>query len=567
MADSKKFANANVVLELLISGCILGLLCAIHLIHDLPTFFTQIAILALVLIKKNQAATKQDALNNAVLSGALQPLPAQNATVDSQLKQYVLSWQDEYGSASTKVSKKSGKWTCLEAATTKEGWFQVYGNSSGEVAIQAIKTRDFRNEEGTAMRETTKQLVIPWMLKHSEAKLSWRLPVTYMLVVANILFYFYCGHLQVASLLTQASTDVMRCGSSMAAIEQPWRLITSSFLHFAWWHIVANMLGLILLGWFCESKIGSVRFLALYVFCTISSNLVESVLRGGASNWAGASNSIMGLVGFTVAFVYLRKTGFKSPIARKSIRVWLDILLVSVTFSFFTASSYVGYEVDTIGHAAGFIFGIVGAWIFAPTKPRTRIIVATTVFVFLAFTTQLARERYFKYDVHHARASLAMCRGDAKLAEKEFELSAASEKSRPKRQKPGFLTKQWLYAMFEASTKDNLAQDYNGAAWMADQRENYPLANRLASSAILIKEDANTLDTRAVSFLGLKDYQQAKTDLERALVLKPHLGVAEFHLAQAMLLQGGAKYLRTRFPHGYKFDYQPSEWEYRFGRP
>lgn len=101
------------------------------------------------------------------------------------------------------------------------------------------------------------------------------------------------------------------------ALTQPWRFITSAFLHSPSFllHIVFNMYALWMLGPYLENLLGRVRFAALYLLSAIGGSVGYFVLvpASGAfdSNWftgaVGASGAIFGL--FAALVVVNRRLG------------------------------------------------------------------------------------------------------------------------------------------------------------------------------------------------------------------------------------------------------------------
>jgi GlpG protein len=75
-----------------------------------------------------------------------------------------------------------------------------------------------------------------------------------------------------------------------------WRLITPIFLHGDLMHIVFNMMWLVQLGRFIETRFGAWKLLALILAIGVGSNLAEYVWR--SPNFGGMSGVNYGLFGF-----------------------------------------------------------------------------------------------------------------------------------------------------------------------------------------------------------------------------------------------------------------------------
>ncbi len=83
-----------------------------------------------------------------------------------------------------------------------------------------------------------------------------------------------------------------------------WRLVTASFLHIGWLHLVVNSLTLIQLGMVCENLFGRARLVVLHVLSGAGGFLLSAVMTDTIS--AGASASLAGLMGALLVF------GFRS---------------------------------------------------------------------------------------------------------------------------------------------------------------------------------------------------------------------------------------------------------------
>ncbi len=85
-----------------------------------------------------------------------------------------------------------------------------------------------------------------------------------------------------------------------ALMLQVWRLITYQFLHWDFYHILFNMLGLWFLGPSLEQQWGSKRFLIFYLSCGIAGGLfyILLVLMGflAAGPMVGASGAVLGIL-------------------------------------------------------------------------------------------------------------------------------------------------------------------------------------------------------------------------------------------------------------------------------
>jgi membrane associated rhomboid family serine protease len=114
-------------------------------------------------------------------------------------------------------------------------------------------------------------------------------PWVMRLIVANVVMFF----------LTAASPGLARDLALVPALvlERPWTPLTYMFVHAGGFHLMFNMLGLFMFGPQLEARLGSARFLRLYLV----SGLAGALLSLGTPNAAivGASGATLGVfVGF-----------------------------------------------------------------------------------------------------------------------------------------------------------------------------------------------------------------------------------------------------------------------------
>ncbi len=82
------------------------------------------------------------------------------------------------------------------------------------------------------------------------------------------------------------------------AYKEPWRFVSSIFLHADFEHIFFNMFALFIFGMYLESVIGSKRFILIFFLAGIAGNLAYMMLSpGGTIPAVGASGAIYGVMG------------------------------------------------------------------------------------------------------------------------------------------------------------------------------------------------------------------------------------------------------------------------------
>jgi membrane associated rhomboid family serine protease len=138
-----------------------------------------------------------------------------------------------------------------------------------------------------------------------------------------------------------------------------WRLITAAFLHYGPFHLLLNMFALFWFGSLLEQRIGSGKFLLLYLVSGLAGS-------AGALVWSplvptvGASGAIFGLLG--AAIIVLRSRGI-NPM-ESGLVFWLGLNLV---FSFTISGISIG------GHIGGLVGGTLAAIALYEVGPRLRL--------------------------------------------------------------------------------------------------------------------------------------------------------------------------------------------------
>lgn len=173
--------------------------------------------------------------------------------------------------------------------------------------------------------------------------------VTYSIIALCVLVF-------VLQLLTGTFGPVFQSlafQGGFAAI-QPWRMITSIFVHLSILHILFNMYSLYVFGPMLESMLGRARFAALFLLAGFGGS-VAVLLIAPTVGVAGASGAIFGLLG--AFFVIQRHLGGNN--------VQLIIVIV--------LNLGIGFIVPGIAwqaHIGGLVVGAVVAFIFVRTRNR-----------------------------------------------------------------------------------------------------------------------------------------------------------------------------------------------------
>jgi rhomboid protease GluP len=192
---------------------------------------------------------------------------------------------------------------------------------------------------------------------------GWKPWATYGLIAANVVAF--AVELAVSGQLSGPDLEAMvSLGANFGPLTaggQPWRLVTSMFLHFGVVHLGMNMLCLYQVR-VVERLLGRASFLGLYLVSGLMGSIVSVVTHPNVLS-AGASGAVFGMFGaFAAVMVAARK--------RIDPRAWSQEMRSLGTF--FALNLAIGLSargIDLAAHLGGLVAGFIGA--FALTKIRS----------------------------------------------------------------------------------------------------------------------------------------------------------------------------------------------------
>jgi rhomboid protease GluP len=142
-----------------------------------------------------------------------------------------------------------------------------------------------------------------------------------------------------------------------------WRLLTASFLHYGWAHLIFNLFALYVLGPPLERTIGSIRFAIAYLVSGIGSTagvVALTLLRiVRPAELVGASGSVMGIVGAWAGFLLRHRHVLG---AKRQLLNILMIIVIQVAFDISTP------QVSTSAHLCGLVTGFLVGLYLAPRR-------------------------------------------------------------------------------------------------------------------------------------------------------------------------------------------------------
>jgi membrane associated rhomboid family serine protease len=154
---------------------------------------------------------------------------------------------------------------------------------------------------------------------------------------------------------SQSSFTLFRMGANLGRIglfHEPWRILSSAFLHIGPVHLLLNMWALVAFGRNLERALGPRRFLVLYGACAAGGGLV-SALTHEATLAAGASGAVWGLMVAEVVWLWRLQRAPGAPQVHWG--VVLQPLVINLLYSFTPG-------IDIAGHLGGGLTGGILVW-------------------------------------------------------------------------------------------------------------------------------------------------------------------------------------------------------------
>jgi len=145
---------------------------------------------------------------------------------------------------------------------------------------------------------------------------------------------------------------------------EPWRLVSSAFLHIGLMHLLFNGFAMYFFGQVAEPMFGSAKFLALFLLSAIGGNLLNNYVTwqgivdgtGQAGLSAGASGGIMG-IGGALLIAALFKISVNGMVL--NLKSLIFIMGINLVYGFAVPG------IDNAGHIGGAVTGIIIALAFA----------------------------------------------------------------------------------------------------------------------------------------------------------------------------------------------------------
>ncbi len=132
-----------------------------------------------------------------------------------------------------------------------------------------------------------------------------------------------------------------------------WRLLTPTFMHSDFPHMLFNSFSLVLFGPALERMLGGGRFLFVYLASGIIANLATLALEPLTYTHVGSSGAIFGLFGYYIAMIVFQN----KRLSKENAQIIITLCVVSLIMTFIQPN--INITAHLFGLLGGFLMGII----------------------------------------------------------------------------------------------------------------------------------------------------------------------------------------------------------------
>jgi membrane associated rhomboid family serine protease/Flp pilus assembly protein TadD len=349
-------------------------------------------------------------------------------------------------------------------------------------------------------------------------------PSTWLIVINTVIFLVTCVYSRSINEINLET--LMRFGAAFGPLTlggQPWRLLTSTFLHGNFLHLAFNMWALLNLGILAEVLFGRRAYTLMYFVCGLTASLISTWWHFHTGNigviGVGASGAIFGIAGALIPALALQKNARLRAALTGNLTSISIFVIYTVVFGF--REAHIDNSAHLGGLAAGLLLGLV-----LPSSPgpndeqhfgRRMAVFAVSAVVMLAGFAWLQKSHI---------AVLEFALGQSAYQKKDIN-GAVAHLNSSLQHNPQFADSHYLLGniYLEQQKNDEAIQQFLETTKFAPRSANAhsqlcvaylrsrDLANALASCKQAVELDPNDADQRFN--LGLT--QRANEDLEGAI--------------------------------------------------
>ena len=142
---------------------------------------------------------------------------------------------------------------------------------------------------------------------------------------------------------------------------EPWRLLSSAFLHGGWIHLACNTYAMLSIGPGLERSLGSVRMALLYVISALGGSLAVCLINDAWQPVLGGSGALFGMIGAVIALQMRSSSSvlgflqYAGP--RRTLKLIALYLVMGMFVPFISNTAHVGGLISGFGLTFLFLTG------------------------------------------------------------------------------------------------------------------------------------------------------------------------------------------------------------------
>lgn len=132
-----------------------------------------------------------------------------------------------------------------------------------------------------------------------------------------------------------------------------WRLLTPTFMHSGFSHMLFNSFSLLLFGPALERMLGKGKFLTVYLVSGLLANIATLLIEPLTYTHVGSSGAIFGLFGYYLSIIIFRKHW----LTKENAQIVLTLTVISIIMTFIQPN--INVTAHLFGLLSGFLLGAV----------------------------------------------------------------------------------------------------------------------------------------------------------------------------------------------------------------
>jgi membrane associated rhomboid family serine protease len=197
---------------------------------------------------------------------------------------------------------------------------------------------------------------------------------------------------------------------------QPWRIVTSPFLHHDFFQFLNNLVFLCLFGWQIEPRFGAIKTLGIFLGALVTSHVLTITFT---HDWiVGISLGICGLFGFSL--IANRRAPFWTTLTHRPLHALYLVTLITPLIPF--VANMLDFRVSHMSHLGGILYGVAFGVVFLLLPHHTRWRGAIIALPFLLFASQFYSPWQMEWRIVKKPPILVTSTADCRLRSMEQEV-------------------------------------------------------------------------------------------------------------------------------------------------